>query len=134
VSWEPDQVSQFVFKSTDWQEVSKSRCIEQRVLSQAIADYRQIDKAIKVIRVIGASANDGTTKTLGVLDDSDDFFMYTNAGSLVYGVMKLPDQMKKALPMEYTFTLKKQAFGITWKFWRKKEQGKGNCTRELFKI
>ncbi|BAO54411.1 hypothetical protein NMS_0402 [Nonlabens marinus S1-08] len=106
-----DQVSQFVFKSTDWNEKKASlHALKSDVIIAGHCGLPFTDQQGDAFwlnpGVIGMPANDGTTKTWAMILDDLDGFEYQHI-ALSYDYETAVDQMKKnALPIEYALTLK----------------------------
>lgn len=105
-----DQVSQFIFKSSDWAE--KMESYESLVVDTIIAGHCGLpfkDEYKNLLwlnpGVIGMPANDGTTNTWAMILDDEDGFKAQHI-PVVYDHQTAIDQMKKNnLPQEYALTL-----------------------------
>jgi hypothetical protein len=105
-----DQVSQFVFKSTDWQEKKASlAALQAEVIIAGHCGLPFIDQQKDHIwlnpGVIGMPANDGNSHTWAMILDDANGFEYEHI-PVSYDYLTAIEEMKKNyLPQEYAQTL-----------------------------
>lgn len=105
-----NNVSQFIFKSTDWKE--KKASLDSLKADAIVAGHcglPYVDQKANQLwlnpGVIGMPANDGNTTTWAMITDDADGFSYEHL-QLPYDYLTAVDQMKKNdLPKEYAKTL-----------------------------